>query len=141
MIHAHLCIGQKTDFIYGQLVNADTQTPIPFAHITVKNKAKGTISNMDGGFRIPVEYYKLGDTLVISSIGYSSKKIPLLSLEQELRNVIILLTKEEVLDEISLGTSKNKSSRDRQDGQSRKKRLRAKDIIQDRKSTRLNSSH
>jgi len=130
MIHAHLCIGQETDFIYGQLVNAGNQTPISFAHITIKNKAKGTISNMDGGFRIPVQYYKLGDTLVISSIGYSSKKIPLLSLNQNLRNVIILLRKEEVLDEISLGTSKNKSSRDRQDGQSRKKRLRAKDIIQ-----------
>jgi len=134
IIQTNIIVGQETDFIYGQLVNSDDQTPIPFAHISIKNKAKGTISNMDGGFRIPGKYYKSKDTLVITSIGYYSKKIPLISLDQNLRNVMILMRKEEVLDEITIGDSGNKSRKDGQSidnsSASLTNRVRAKDIVQ-----------
>jgi len=134
IIQTNIIVGQKTDFIYGKLVNSDDQTPIPFAHISIKNKAKGTISNMDGGFRIPGKYYKSKDTLVITSIGYYSKKIPLISLDQNLRNVMILMRKEEVLDEITIGDSGNKSRKDGQSidnsSASLTNRVRAKDIVQ-----------
>ncbi len=130
MLQANITLGQETDFVYGTLINADDQTPIPFAHITIKNKAKGTISNMDGGFKIPDEYFKLADTLVISSIGYSSKTIALSSLNQNLRNVINLVRKEEVLDEITLGTSKKKARRIANTRSSRTNRISAEDIIQ-----------
>ena len=126
MLQANITLGQETDFVYGTLINADDQTPIPFVHITIKNKAKGTISNMDGGFRIPKNYYDTRDTLVISSIGYSSKTIPLLSLEQDLRNEIFLIRKEEVLDEITLKEGQTTDY----SGSLRKKKLRVEDIIQ-----------
>jgi hypothetical protein len=130
IIQTNIIVGQETEFVYGTLINSDDQTPIPFAHITIKNKAKGTISNMDGGFRIPGKYYKSKDTLVISSIGYSSKVIPLISLNQHLRNVIILLRKEEVLDEITLGNSRRVGQTSDYSTSSKKKRLKAKDIVQ-----------
>jgi len=87
---SNIIVGQGTDFIYGKLINSEDKTPIPFAHIKIRNKAKGTISNIDGGFRIPYELKKSGDTLVISSIGYSSKEIPLSSLNKNIINLITL---------------------------------------------------
>ena len=130
IFQSHFIVGQESSFIYGILINADDQTPIPFVHITIKNKAKGTVSNMDGGFKIPDEYFKLADTLVVSSIGYSSKTIALSSLNQNLRNVINLVRKEEVLDEITLGTSKKKARRIANTRSSRTNRISAEDIIQ-----------
>ncbi len=134
MLQANITLGQENDFIYGTLINADDQTPIPFVHITIKNKAKGTISNMDGGFRIPEKYYKSRDTLVISSIGYSSKIIPLLSLNRNLRNEIILVRKEEVLDEVVLGASEKKKRRRAQEidysSSKKKKRRSAREIVE-----------
>jgi len=134
LIQSHLMIGQESNFIYGKLINTDDQTPIPFVHITIKNKAKGTISNMDGGFRIPLEYYTSGDTLVISSIGYSSKKIPLVDLDPKIRNVIMMFKSAEVLDEIALGNPNNATKNVEQnfdDATSlKKKRLKANDIVQ-----------
>ena len=41
--------GQGTEFIYGKLINSIDKAPIPFANIKIRNKAKGTISNIDGG--------------------------------------------------------------------------------------------
>ena len=133
LIQSGVIKGQESDFVYGQLVDSDDQTPIPFAHISIMSKAKGTVSNMDGGFRIPGKYYKSRDTLFISSIGYLSKKIPLLSLDQNLRNVIVLERKEEVLNEITLETShKSRKTRQRIDHSSTSltDRVRAKDIVQ-----------
>ena len=125
LIQSSLLKGQEKDFVYGQLVNSDEPTPIPFAHITVKNKAKGTISNMDGGFRVPKKYYKSRDTLVISSIGYSSRIIPLISFDQNQRNVFILERKEEVLDEITIREGQNIYNYN-----SARKELGAEDIVQ-----------
>jgi len=111
LIQSYFVVGQTTEFVYGKLIDAVDKAPIPFAHITVKHKTKGTISNMDGGFRIPDEYYTSGDTLVISSIGYSSMSIPLVSLSPDIRNIIILRRKEEVLNEVVLGASEKKKRR------------------------------
>ncbi len=108
MIHSNTVECQEVDFIKGEIINPKDKTPIPFATIIIKNKAKGLISNIDGGFKIPYKFKKLGDTLVISSIGYSSKEVPLLSFNDNLINTIFLPEKIEELDEVTVVASKKK---------------------------------
>jgi hypothetical protein len=54
-----------------------TFAPIESANIYIQNSTIGTISNVDGKFvlQVPEEY--VSDTLVISSIGYKSFKMPI----------------------------------------------------------------
>lgn len=54
--------------------------PIPFAHLSVKGKNIGGITNQDGFFsyKIPEEY--LNDTLEVSSIGLASLELPIRAL-------------------------------------------------------------
>jgi hypothetical protein len=118
MIQYNVIFGQATDFIDSKLINSLDKTPVAFATILIKNKAQGLISNIDGGFKIPYELKESGDTLVISSIGYSSKEIPLSRLQKNRINIITLSTKTEILDGVILIASK------------KKKRRNAKDIVQ-----------
>lgn len=117
IIQSNLIEGQESGFINGKLIQLKDKAPIPFATLIIKNKAKGLISNADGGFKVPYELYKK-DTLVISSIGYSSKEIPLSSLSLDIINLIVLEEKIEILDEIVIV------------GKHKKKRIKsAKEII------------
>ena len=52
-------------------------TPIENASVYIKNATTGTISNSDGKFALVVPAGKENDTLVISSIGYKSFKVPI----------------------------------------------------------------
>ena len=108
VIPSNLIEGQENGFINGKLIDSKDKNPISFATILIKNKGKGLISNIDGGFKIPYEHYK-NDTLTISSMGYSSKKIPLSSLNKNIINLISLAERVELLDEVLVvGTSKKK---------------------------------
>jgi len=70
MLQATVVFSQQESFVAGKLLDLKTKEPIPFATIRIKNKSKGVISNFDGGFKIPIEFQKIGDTLEISSLGY-----------------------------------------------------------------------
>ena len=50
---------QENGFITGKIIDSIDKTAIPFTTIQIKNKAKGLISNMDGGFKIPHELHNL----------------------------------------------------------------------------------
>ncbi|MEO9870424.1 carboxypeptidase-like regulatory domain-containing protein [Ekhidna sp.] len=57
------------------LVVDEHKDPIPFAHVHFKNTMNGTISNVNGEFRITAPNLLIDPTLVISSIGYMTKEI------------------------------------------------------------------
>ena len=61
----------------GKVADFLTFAPIESASIYVQNTTTGTVSNADGKFAlvVPNEYVK--DTLIISSIGYKSFKVPI----------------------------------------------------------------
>ncbi|WP_422081304.1 carboxypeptidase-like regulatory domain-containing protein [Ulvibacterium sp.] len=80
----------QDDFIRGKLQDTRTGEPVVFATIRIKNKAVGVISNQDGGFRIPNKFKELGDVLIISSMGYQKKEIPIEGLSQNDVNIIRL---------------------------------------------------
>jgi hypothetical protein len=108
---------QSTSYIQAKLINAEKKTPVPFATIRLKNVAKGLTSNADGGFIIPSDLQKVGDTLVISSIGYLSKEVVISELSRTKVNIIYLTESLESLDEVVIVSSK------------RKRKLNAKTIV------------
>ncbi len=117
LLQSHFILGQQIDFISGILINTENNSPIPFATIKIKNKSKGLISNLDGGFKIPYDLINSNDTLVISSIGYNSKEVVISRLSTDEINYIKLTEKVEVLNEVVLVDSKIS------------KRLNAKEIV------------
>ncbi len=90
MVCGALAFGQEDDFIRGTLVDKNTNAPVVFATIRLQEKAIGVISNQDGGFRIPQRFMNLGETLVISCLGYKKKKIRLSDLSPDFNTTIRL---------------------------------------------------
>lgn len=68
-------MAQQQEFIFGQLVDATQNDPIPFATIRIKGKALGVISNMNGTFKIPLRYKEQGEVLEISCLGYETREL------------------------------------------------------------------
>lgn len=83
-----------------KIIDIGTLMPIENASIYVKNTTIGTISNVDGKFvlMVPENYAK--DTLIVSSIGYKSFKIPV----QEFDSSMEIFLEDDVaaLDEVVL---------------------------------------
>ncbi|APY00903.1 carboxypeptidase-like protein [Lacinutrix venerupis] len=63
--------------INNQVVDFFKDEPIESASVYIQNTAIGTITNADGKFVLRIPKENVSDTLVISSIGYSTEKIPL----------------------------------------------------------------
>ena len=116
LLSLHLLYGQ-TDYIAGQLIDAETLDPIPFASVRIKNKAIGLISNIDGGFRIPISFKSVGDTLEISSLGYKTKEAFLSKFSINQINTIFLYENIENLKEVVVTATQ------------KPKRLNAKEIV------------
>ncbi len=68
-------LSQQAEYIVGKLVDAETEEPIAFASIRIKNRALGIISNTDGSFKIPLRYKEYGEIIEISSMGFQTKEI------------------------------------------------------------------
>ena len=58
------------------------------------------IADIDGFFRIPIEYRDRGDTLKITSIGYQTKLVPLQALDEETLNIISMNESVESLSQV-----------------------------------------
>lgn len=69
--------------IKNQVTDFATFQPIESASIYVDNTTIGTISNQDGKFVLKVPQKFAKDTLVISSIGYKSFKVPVDAFDNE----------------------------------------------------------
>lgn len=63
---------QKNITIHGEIINATTSQPVPFANIQILQKAIGVSSNVNGAFtfQLPMKYKN--DKLVVSCIGYEN---------------------------------------------------------------------
>lgn len=100
---------QKSNQIAGKIVESKTKAPVVFATIQIKNQNNGVITDEKGFFRIPQIYFDNKDTLLISSIGYSSKEVPLEELKSNTLNVILLKSKIERLDAVVVMAKKKKT--------------------------------
>jgi hypothetical protein len=64
-------------FISGTVVDSDSDEPLPFATIGLKNTGRGTVTNASGEFGLNIPYDRLNDTISISYLGYLGNEIPL----------------------------------------------------------------
>lgn len=66
------CIAQESISVKGTVLDKSSNKIIPYAHISIINSSKGTISNLNGEFEFHLENKNFEDTIVISFIGYKS---------------------------------------------------------------------
>jgi len=73
------CFPQEV--VRGLVRDSKTKEPLPYCNIAVKNDRRGTITNGDGVFSIPVSLRR--DTLLFSYVGYEMLVIPAARLSRE----------------------------------------------------------
>jgi hypothetical protein len=110
---------QQQDYIIGRLFDSQSNEPVVFANIRIKDRALGVITNVDGSFRIPLKYREYGNIIEITSMGYETKEIPITDFSQTELNVLSLNPAAFGLDEAVV---KAKGKRNRN--------LNAKQIVQ-----------
>lgn len=98
------CLSSKAQNKYstlkGEIVSADSLTPIPQAHILSELSHYGTTSDFDGRFQITIKEI---DTLRISSVGFVTKYIHINYDSIDANNFRILLQRDTILlDEIDV---------------------------------------
>ncbi len=98
--------GQKT--LKGTILNSTTKEPIQFANIGLRKSNVGTISNQDGSFSLYVPTKFLSDTLLVSTVGYANKIIPLRYLFEKDNTVIFLNEKIVALSPVIVSSKKEK---------------------------------
>jgi len=64
------------DYITGVIIDTESEEPLPFATIGLKNTGKGTVANATGDFGLNIFPEWLNDTLSISYLGYLTRDIP-----------------------------------------------------------------
>ncbi len=60
--------------VSGEVTDQETNEPIPGVNVLVKNTTRGTVTDIDGIFRIDVT--ENSDTLIFSFVGYSTLELP-----------------------------------------------------------------
>ncbi len=81
---------QQGDYISGKVADAEQKEPVPFATIRIKDRALGVISNIDGTFKIPLQYKTMGEILEISCLGFETRELKISDLKEEQVNTIFL---------------------------------------------------
>lgn len=90
----------QTITIKGTVKNFEQKRALPFASIFLQNHYLGTTSNENGKFQLSIPSHKQNDSLVISYIGYVSKKVVIKNIKNEL--TIFLKEKQTNLNEVSI---------------------------------------
>lgn len=75
LFSGQMAFGQKT-IISGKVSDAETGEAIPYVNIGFQHSLVGTISETDGSFYLST--LKAGDTLLISSVGYTLARLPVI---------------------------------------------------------------
>ncbi|MDC6405045.1 MULTISPECIES: carboxypeptidase-like regulatory domain-containing protein [Maribacter] len=119
LLMASVCWAQEAGFVRGTVLDGETKEPVVFATVRILGKAKGVITNMDGSFRLPLEFREAGESIAITSMGYTKKEYGLQQLSPSDINIIYL---EAGVLELSEAVVKAKGKRFRN--------LNAKQIVQ-----------
>ena len=95
---------QNTIPVSGKVID-DTGYEIAFAAIGIVSKNIGTTSTEDGTFYFQISKAELNDTLSISSLGFSTYRLPILEIVKNERMVIVLEEKTTSLNEVVVNSS------------------------------------
>ena len=116
----------QAQIINGEVVDAQTKEPLPYANIVLLSKNKGVTTNEDGFYTFDIT----GDTediLLISYLGYAIQEIPLKQYSNSVGNElnIELTENSSLIDEVVLDVKKAKYSSSKIIGVKKKKRFRS----------------
>jgi hypothetical protein len=67
--------------ISGTILDKQSDDPVPFASVLFSNKPTGTLTDSAGHFLLTTRNWQVDDSLLVSSVGYKSLKIPMSSLK------------------------------------------------------------
>jgi len=67
----------QNSFYNGQIYDFDTEEPLPFANIIIKDQSYGTVSNSQGEFVLDIENTNNYDTIIFTYMGYENFKVPI----------------------------------------------------------------
>ncbi|WP_296323053.1 carboxypeptidase-like regulatory domain-containing protein [Winogradskyella sp.] len=99
-----------TKEIFFRVIDSQSNMPIAYATVQIKDKNIGIVANDDGSFRIP-ENYKINNyVLEISCIGYKTKFVELKNIVLKQDNVIKLTPKIELLDQVVINANTSNGS-------------------------------
>ncbi len=73
----------------GKVIDREEKEVLPYTSISVNKKSIGTISNIDGEFELKMPGKMIGDTIVVSCLGFKQYRIPVSEITDE--SVIIYL--------------------------------------------------
>ncbi|WP_299338795.1 carboxypeptidase-like regulatory domain-containing protein [uncultured Psychroserpens sp.] len=97
---------QNTNEIYFKLIDSETSEPISFATIMIKGTTRGVIADYNGEFRIPIQYYNAKNSIIISSIGYTTQDKALINFKTNELNIISIKPQIEALDVVVINNRK-----------------------------------
>ncbi len=101
-------LAQKSAVLTGTVYDKSNNSAIPYSNIYLKYSKSGTISQNDGTFTLSIP--RLPDTLIISAIGYETRKIQLTAKNSKTLN-IGLASSDFELGEIVIHPSENPALR------------------------------
>jgi hypothetical protein len=107
LINLH-CFSQ-TYSIKGIVKDSDNNTLLPFSSIQFMLSKEGGYTDDKGYFEI--NSYSDKDTLIISYLSYTTKKIPIKNLLKNEINIILLNSKEIALEEVKVSTKKKNTKK------------------------------
>lgn len=93
--------GAQTVNVSGQVLNAKTQEPVPFAILGVRGKAIGTAADEQGRYLLRLPSADLRDTLIVSCVGFEPRLVPPAQLVAGQR-VFQLTPQQQVLREVTI---------------------------------------
>lgn len=73
--HSYDSISNNVSYITGNVIDEETLEPLPYAAIALKNKGRGTVSNMNGEFGLKITPDLVNDTLAVTYLGYVGREI------------------------------------------------------------------
>ena len=107
LLFAFMLVNQTFAQIQGVLKDAKTGEPIPYANVFYEGKGVGGITDMDGRFL--VDKFPEWKALTFSSVGYTTKKVPIDNRTREL--TVLLDPLEYTLNEVVVKPKRQKYSR------------------------------
>jgi hypothetical protein len=97
---------QEVEEVLFKVIESGSKYPVAYATVQFKISENGIIADEEGDFRVPYRYKALGDSLLISAIGYETKIFDLQNTKNDVVNIIVMIPKTEQLDEITITTKK-----------------------------------
>ncbi len=79
-----ICIGQSFE---GKIIDAESGAPISFVNVMFQKSNRGTTSNENGQFKILVRDIDIKDTILISHIGYQTRKYAVSDFDHQFKNI------------------------------------------------------